>query len=84
MVVVSANVLLVSVVRVVRVMRLLNIVLNPLLISSEPLLVDFTQQLVFLLLVHHLEQLVDVSSLFLKPVFAVGDTTLSLVRRVFV
>jgi hypothetical protein len=71
-VVVSANVLLVSVVRVVRVMRLLNIVLNPSLICSEPLLVNFTQQLVFF------------SSLFLKPGFAVGDTTLSLVRRVFV
>ncbi len=64
MIVVSANVQLVSVVRVVRVMRLLNIVLNPLLISSEPLLVDFTQQLVFLFLAHHLKQLVDVSSLF--------------------
>ncbi len=74
MVVVSADVLLVSVVCVVRVMGLLDIVLNTLFISSQPLLVDFADKLVFLLLVHHFEKLIDVSILFLKAEVAVGNT----------
>ena len=46
------------------------------LICSEPLAVNLTKQLFFLLLVHHLEKFVHVCSRFLEPAFAVNSTTL--------
>jgi len=80
LVVVGLNVLPLFIVITDRAMRL-QIVVRVSLIGSEPLAVNLTQQLFFLLLVHHLEKFVHVCSRFLEPAFAVKKTTL-LINRV--